>query len=181
MAYLPEELKNIIKELTDLFNGIKADYWLGGGLFQCIKGKRWEDIKKNFEQNKKGGGGHDIDFYIKNDDREKIIYNLKNLEDIDYKLNEQRFYFGKIALTKNSQPIDFLYLFSSSVDNRTVNFYGYGKKKFWRALDLPENIRQRYYCYSLPIDVFRNSTINVDYLNIRVPENIYLKILYPKI
>jgi len=181
---MPKGLFEIIKEVRDFFRSIKIDYWLGGGLFQRIKEKRFSDIEKNWKNIQSNNKGHDVDFYIMACDIEQLRSKLEVLLKKGYELNGNGWFFNKLAIIKNKQPIDILFLFNSFIDNKVVCLYGYGKKEFWSSVKLPEKIRQRYYCYSLPIESFGNSELEIKNGNnnkiaIRVPEEIYLKVLYP--
>ena len=174
MPNLPEGLLSIIRECCEVFenNGIK--YWLGGGLFQCIKEERFDEIQQSWEHRTEQGKGHDIDFYITASD----IYGVKErFGDLGYKVVSDAAH--KLALRKNDQDVEFIYILPAPIDDRVVYFLGWGKKELWRSSGLPENLRQRLYCHSLPKEVFGNDNMTIDGLNIRVPSDTYLKILYP--
>ena len=174
MPNLPEGLLSILRECCEVFenNGIK--YWLGGGLFQCIKEERFDEIQQSWEHRTEQGKGHDIDFYITASD----IYGVKErFGDLGYKVVSDAAH--KLALRKNDQDVEFIYILPAPIDDRVVYFLGWGKKELWRSSGLPENLRQRLYCHSLPKEVFGNDNMTIDGLNIRVPSDIYLKLLYP--
>lgn len=169
MSPLPEGLISILRECCGFFENDGIKYWLGGGLFQCIKEGRFDEIRQSWDKKE-----HDIDFYVMASDISRI---KACASDLGYEMVSDVSY--KLALKKNGHSIEFIYIFSAPTDDRVVYFLGWGKKELWRASGLPEKLRQRLYRHSLPTEVFGNDNMTIDGLNLRVPTDIYLKILYP--
>ena len=175
---LPDGLVSILRECCEFFENNGIRHWLGGGLFQCIKEGRFDEIQQSWEHRTERGKGHDVDFYITASDIYRVKERVEDLvRGLDYKIVSDDPH--KLVLRKNSQEIEFVYIFPAPVDNKVVYFLGWGKKELWRSSGLSENLRQRLYCHSLPKEVFGNDNMTIDGLNIGVSSDIYLKLLYP--
>ena len=175
MPQLPEDLVSILRECCGFLESNDIKYWFGGGLFQCIKEGRFNEVQYSWEHRTEHGKGHDIDFYIMATDILRVKERIRNL--VDYK--EIGNFSYKLALRKNDQDIEFIYIFPAPIDENVVYFLGCGKKELWRSFELPESLRKRLYRHHLPKEIFGKDVIPLDGLSIRVPSNTYLKILYP--
>jgi hypothetical protein len=113
-----DDLLKIIDDFLDFFEKLKIDYWLGGGLFQCITLNK--DPNRNCSL-------HDIDFHIWIKDKKKIDSNRKLLLAKGYKIL-QDLYRKTAFITDHGKRIEFPYLYPSERDKRLVYFLGHGKK-----------------------------------------------------
>jgi len=175
---LPEEQLEILKECVEFFKSIGIDYWLAGGLFQLIKQKKYKEIKKAWKKRE-----HDIDFHIKLEDKEIIKTNFKKLKDKGFfgDGKDDGDYGYKLAFKRNGHSVEFICLHKSPNDERNMYFLGYGKKEVFEKIKLSnkEKLRQRSYRYDLPKEAFVSKRLTIDGLEIKVPEEMYIKILYP--
>ena len=156
----------ILEDFVDFFNDIKIDYWLGGGLLQCIINKRFGEIRKNWAE-------HDIDFHILAEDRQIIDRNIANLRSKGYQYEA---FNNRILLnSKDGHRIELAILWPSH-DPRILFFCAFGKKSVPHMKR--KEIRKRSYHFDVPTEYFANDYLQLEGLKIRIPNPEYIKFVY---